>query len=197
MRRIFAYIRVSTSDQNIDRQLASMNAQGVQKENIFIDYQSGKDFDRPQYKRLHRKLRSGDLLLVHSIDRLGRNYDEIIEQWRLICKEKKVDIKVLDMPLLDTTVSKDLLGTFISDLVLQLLSFVAQNERENNKIRQREGIIEAKKKGVTFGRPKKDLPEDFEMLITKWRIGEISIADIASLCKVSPATVRRRISSLM
>ena len=158
----YAYVRVSTREQNENRQLIAISELDIPKKNIFIDKQSGKDFDRPQYQKMIRKFRKNDVLYIKSIDRLGRNYKEIIEQWGILTNEKQIDIVVLDMPLLDTRRSKDLLGTFISDIVLQLLSFVAENERTLIKQRQAEGIAAAKARGVRFGRPKKPLPENFE-----------------------------------
>ena len=166
--RVFGYVRVSSQEQNEDRQLIAMAEVGVPRENIYMDKQSGKDFDRPQYKRLVKKLREGDILFIKSIDRLGRNYEEILHQWRIITKEKRTDIVVLDMPLLDTRRDKNLLGTFISDIVLQLLSFVSENERINIRQRQAEGIAAAKKRGVKFARPIKEMPEDFAEIIEKW-----------------------------
>ena len=158
---IYGYIRVSSKDQNEDRQMIAMHAEGVNDRHIYMDKQSGKDFKRPQYRRLISKLRPGDLLYIQSIDRLGRNYEEIQEQWRILTKEKAVDICVIDMPLLDTRRGKDLMGTFIADLVLQILSFVAQSERDFIRKRQAEGIIAAKARGVKFGRPPTPLPENF------------------------------------
>jgi len=152
MKHIFAYVRVSSAQQKIDRQIASMRLQGVPEDNIFVDFQSGKDFNRKAYKKLLKRLKNGDLLIIHELERIGRNYDEILENWRLITKKKMADIRVLDMPILDTTVHKDLLGTLISDIVLQVLSYGAQKQRESILKSQREGIIEAKKKGVKFGR---------------------------------------------
>ncbi len=149
----YGYIRVSSADQNGDRQRRALNERGVSPQNIFTDKQSGKDFNRPNYIRLVKRLREGDLLYVMSIDRLGRNYGEIQEQWRILTKEKEVDICVMDMPLLDTRTAKDLIGTFIADMVLQLLSFVAENERVNIRKRQEQGIAAAKARGVRFGRP--------------------------------------------
>ena len=157
----YGYVRVSAKDQNEGRQLIALHEQGVPDKYIYIDKQSGKDFKRPRYQKLLRKLRPGDLLYIKSIDRLGRNYEEIQNQWRILTKEKRVDICIFDMPILDTRRGKDLLGTFISDLVLQLLSFVAENERTHIKQRQAEGIAAAKAKGVRFGRPPKPLPENF------------------------------------
>ena len=162
---VYGYVRVSTKDQNEDRQRIALAEFPVPEKNIFMDKLSGKDFNRPQYRRLMRKLRSGDCLVVKDIDRLGRNYEEILEQWRIITKEKGVDIVVLDMPLLDTRhTGRDLTGTFVADLVLQILSYVAQTERENIKQRQKEGIAAARLRGVQFGRPRKPLPENFEQI---------------------------------
>ena len=167
--QIYGYIRVSSRDQNEDRQLIALRGKGVPDNRIYMDKQSGKDFDRPKYKRLVRRLRHGDLLYLLSIDRLGRNYREIQEQWRLLTQEKGVDICVLDMPLLDTRQGKDLMGTFIADLVLQILSFVAQNERENIRKRQAEGIAAAKARGVKFGRPPIPVPDNFYAVHKAWR----------------------------
>ncbi|GHU52533.1 resolvase [Clostridia bacterium] len=185
----FGYVRVSTKEQNIDRQIIALEPYAIPQENIFVDEKSGKDFDRPKYKRLLRKLRAGDLLYIKSIDRLGRDYGEIIEQWRHITREKGVDIKVLDMPMLDTTYCKDLLGTFISDLVLQVLSFSAQLERENILQRQAEGIAAAKAKGVAFGRRVVTIPEDFEDIYRRWRNKELSNEQAAALCGFSVRTL--------
>jgi DNA invertase Pin-like site-specific DNA recombinase len=176
---IYGYIRVSTKEQNEDRQLIALQEAEVPERNTYIDKQSGKDFNRPQYKRLMKKLRPGDLLYIKSIDRLGRNYVEIQNQWRVITKDKGCDIVVLDMPLLDTRHGKDLMGTFISDLVLQLLSFVAENERSNIKQRQAEGIAAAKARGVKFGRPPIPLPENFHKVHKAWREKKISISQAA------------------
>ena len=161
MGAVYGYVRVSTREQNEDRQIMALNERKVPKKNIYIDKQSGKDFERPMYHRMLKKLRRDDLIYVKSIDRLGRNYEEILEQWRILTKEKKVDIVVLDMELLDTRRGKDLMGTFLSDIVLQVLSFVAQNERENIRQRQREGIEAAKLRGVRFGSPKRTVPDYF------------------------------------
>ena len=161
MGKAYGYVRVSTREQNEDRQMIALDRIEVSRENIYMDKQSGKDFERPRYRNLLRKLEEGDLLYVKSIDRLGRNYEEILEQWRILTKDKKVDIVVLDMPLLDTRRGKDLMGTFLSDIVLQVLSFVAENERGNIRQRQKEGIEAAKQRGVQFGRPPKPLPENF------------------------------------
>ena len=161
--QIFGYIRVSAKDQNVDRQIDALAPLGIPKRNLYIDKQSGKDFERPAYQELIRKLRPGDLMVVHSIDRLGRNYEEILQQWRIITKEIHADIRVLDMPLLDTSIHHDLTGTLIADIVLQLLSYVAENERENIRKRQEEGIREAKARGVKFGRRPIEWTEAFDL----------------------------------
>ena len=184
---IFGYVRVSSVEQNEDRQLIALENVGVAKRNIFIDKQSGKNFERPKYKRLVKKLKLGDLLYIQSIDRLGRNYIEIQEQWRFLTKDKGVDIVVLDMPLLDTRSGKDLLGTFIADLVLQILSFVAQTEREHIRERQAQGIAAAKDRGVKFGRPAKELPPNFYSVLEKWQRQELSGREAARECNM-PAT---------
>lgn len=190
---IYGYIRVSSTDQNEDRQLIALTEIGVSGENIFIDKQSGKDFERPQYQRLVRKLKSGDLLYILSIDRLGRNYEKIQNQWRMLTKENDIDICVLDMPLLDTRQGKDLMGTFIADLVLQILSFVAQSERENIRKRQEQGIAAAKAKGVRFGRPEKPIPDDFGKLVSNWEKKLVSLEDTLKLCNMSEATFYRKL----
>ena len=177
MGSIYCYIRVSSRDQHEDRQLIIMNEYGIPKRNFYVDKQSGKDFDRPKYKKLVRKLKKDDLLYIKSIDRLGRNYTEILEQWRYLTKEKGVDICVIDMPLLDTRRGKDLVGTFLSDVVLQVLSFVAENERTNIRTRQREGIEAAKRRNVRFGRPAAPLPENWREVMEKVRYGEIRPCD--------------------
>jgi len=189
----YGYARVSSTDQNEDRQVIALEDEGVQPSNIFIDKQSGKDFNRPRYLELFRILKRGDLLYIKNIDRLGRNYDEIIEQWRVLTKEKSVDIVVIDMPLLDTRQYKDLLGTFISNLVLQLLSYVAQNERESIRQRQSEGIAIAKKKGVRFGRPEKVAPDNFSELVKKWEKNQISLDDVLRLCNMGRSTFYARL----
>ena len=171
---IYGYVRVSTREQNEDRQLIALREVGVSDKNIFMDKQSGKDFERPQYKKLLRKMKKDDLLYIKSIDRLGRNYEEILQQWRIITKDKGVDIVVLDMPLLDTRRGKDLMGTFLSDIVLQVLSFVAENERTNIRQRQTEGIAAAKARGVRFGRPPRPLPDNFHAVYQRWRAGKIT-----------------------
>ena len=185
---IYGYIRVSTREQNEDRQRLALAALPVPKENIYMDKQSGKDFERPQYRRLVRRLRRDDLLYVKSLDRLGRNYSEILEQWRMLTKEKGVDIAVLDMPLLDTRRGKDLMGTFLSDIVLQVLSFVAENERDNIRQRQAEGIAAAKARGVRFGRPPLPLPDNFHMLHQAWRGQKITLRQAARACGMPTGT---------
>ena len=192
MGNIYGYVRVSSKDQNEGRQIIAMEEVNVPEENIYVDKQSGKDFNRPKYKALVRKLREDDLLYIKSIDRLGRNYDEILDQWRVLTKVKKVDIAVIDMPLLDTRKGKDLMGTFIADLVLQLLSFISESEGKNIKERQREGIEAAKIRGVKFGRPRKPLPENFDQLYNLWKTKEISAAEIARQCDITPATFYNR-----
>ena len=192
MSSIYGYVRVSSKDKNEKRQIIAMKEANVAEKNIYVDKQSGKDFNRPQYKALVKKLREDDLIYIKSIDRLGRNYDEILNQWRILTKEKKVDIVVIDMPLLDTRRGKDLMGTFIADLVLQLLSFISENERKTIKERQREGIEAAKQRGVKFGRPQKPLPENFEQLYSLWETKEISVAEIARQCDITPATFYNR-----
>ena len=172
--QIYGYIRVSSRDQNEDRQVIAMREFGIAEKNLVIDKQSGKDFARPGYRRLLRKLKPNDTLVIKSIDRLGRNYDEVLEQWRLLTKEKQVDIVVLDMPPLDTRKGRDLIGTLISDIVLQLLSYVAQTEREFIHQRQAEGIAAAKARGVKFGRKPKERPAEYEHLRDEWRAGRIS-----------------------
>jgi len=184
----YGYIRVSSADQNEDRQLIAMGEKQVPACNIFMDKQSGKDFDRPSYKKLVKKLTPGDLLYVKSIDRLGRDYKEVQEQWRILTKEKGVDVCVIDMPLLDTRRGKDLMGTFIADLVLQILSFVAENERLNIRARQAEGIAAAKKKGVRFGRPRKELPQNFAEVCQAWLNGEITLGKAAESCSMAEST---------
>lgn len=186
----YAYVRVSSRDQNEDRQLVSLQDLSIPEQNIFMDKQSGKDFERPQYKKLVKKLKPDDLLYIKSIDRLGRNYSEILEQWRILTKEKKIDIVVLDMPLLDTRLGRDLTGTLIADIVLQLLSYVAQTERENIRQRQAEGIAAAKAKGVHFGSRPRTLPDGFEELRRTWRGGQISLRAAAAACGLPKSTFR-------
>lgn len=192
MGNTYGYVRVSTKEQNEDRQLIAMNEVQIPKKNIFIDKQSGKDFDRPMYQRMLRRLKQDDLLYIKSIDRLGRNYEEILEQWRILTKEKKIDIVVMDMPLLDTRKGRDLMGTLIADLVLALLSYVSENERCNIRSRQREGIEAAKRKGVHLGRPEQPMPENFGQIYDKWLTKEISAEEAARLCNVTRATFYRR-----
>lgn len=196
MARIYGYVRVSSADQNEDRQMFTMEEIGVPAESVFVDKQSGKDFDRPNYKRLVRRLREGDILYILSIDRLGRNYEEIQNQWRILTKEKGVDIVVVDMPLLDTRQGKDLMGTFIADLVLQILSFVAQSEREKIKERQAQGIAAAKARGVRFGRPEKVLPESFPKMVKDWEKKRLSLPDLLRKCDVSEATFYRKLRKM-
>ena len=193
---VFGYVRVSSSDQNEDRQIIAMEQVGVPKSQVYIDKQSGKDFNRPNYKKLNKRLKEGDTLYILSIDRLGRNYEEIQNQWRIITKEKKVDIVVIDMPLLDTRRDKNLLGTFISDMVLQLLSFVAENERENIRSRQAAGIAAAKAKGVKFGRPVKEVSEDFIEEVEQWTKKEIPLEEILQKYNICNATFYRRVKEL-
>ena len=188
--KIYGYIRVSTREQNEDRQVIALREVGVPERNVYIDKQSGKDFERPQYRKMVRKLKKDDLLYIKSIDRLGRNYSEILEQWRILTKEKGIDIVVLDMPLLDTRRGKDLMGTFLSDIVLQVLSFVAENERTNIRQRQAEGIAAAKAKGVRFGRPPAPLPENFHHLYQQWKNGKITGTAAAKLCGMPLSTFR-------
>lgn len=185
---IYGYMRVSSKEQNEDRQKIALTEMGVPENNIYMDKQSGKDFERTQYKRLLRKLDENSVLYIKSIDRLGRNYGELNEQWRIITKEKKADIVVIDMPLLDTRREKNLLGTFISDVVLALLSYVAENERTNIKQRQAEGIAATKARGVKFGRPPLPIPENFYQMHKDWRAGKITIEEAAKACNMCPKT---------
>ncbi|MBS6467375.1 MAG: recombinase family protein [Clostridium sp.] len=185
---VYGYMRVSSKEQNEDRQKIALTEMGVPENNIYMDKQSGKDFERTQYKRLLRKLNENSVLYIKSIDRLGRNYGELNEQWRIITKEKKADIVVIDMPLLDTRREKNLLGTFISDVVLALLSYVAENERTNIKQRQAEGIAAAKARGVKFGRPPLPIPQNFYQMHKDWRAGKITIEEAAKACNMCPKT---------
>ena len=189
---VYGYVRVSSTDQNEDRQLIAMQEKLVPKGNLFIDKQSGKDFERPQYRKMIKLLQAGDLLYVFSIDRLGRNYEEIQRQWRMLTKEKGVDICVIDMPLLDTRNGKDLMGTFIADLVLQILSFVAESERNNIKKRQAEGIAATRARGVHLGRPVKEAPECFDKIVRDWEQGRITTKEALKLCDMSEGTFYRR-----
>lgn len=188
----YGYIRVSSYDQNEDRQLIAMRKMEILPKNLYVDKQSGKDFKRPQYQKMLRRLKANDLLFIKSIDRLGRNYTEILEQWRYLTKIKKIDIVVLDMPLLDTRIGKDLMGTFLSDIVLQVLSFVAENERINIRQRQAEGIAAAKAKGIRFGRPPKPLPDGFHAAYQKWKAGKITGITAAKECNMPLTTFRYR-----
>ena len=188
MGNLYGYIRVSTKEQNEDRQLLALKELAIQEKNLFIDKQSGKDFERPQYRKMVQKLKKDDLLYIKSIDRLGRNYSEILEQWRILTKEKGIDIVVLDMPLLDTRRGKDLMGTFLSDIVLQVLSFVAENERTTIRQRQAEGIAAAKARGVKFGRPPLPLPDNFYEVHRAWRGKKISLKQAASMCEMPVGT---------
>lgn len=189
---IYGYIRVSSADQNVDRQLIAMHEINIQDKNIYIDYMSGKDFERREYKKLLKRLKKDDVIYIKSIDRLGRNYREILEQWRIITVEKEADIVVIDMPILDTRKGKDLIGTFLGDIVLQILSFVAENERDNIRQRQAEGIAAAKARGVKFGRPRKEYDTDkMNELIDKWQNGEISSREAGRQLGVSHNTFRR------
>lgn len=191
--KIFGYVRVSSIDQNEERQMVEMRKLEIPEDCIFVDKQSGKDFNRISYQKLISELVEGDLLYVLSIDRLGRNYVEIQEQWRILTREKKVDVAVIDMPLLDTRNGKDLMGTFIADVVLQILSFVAQTERENIKKRQAQGIAVAKANGVIFGRPRKKIPDNFEQTVLLWRSGEITSEKAAEICGFSKRTFYRKL----
>ncbi|MCL2589098.1 MAG: recombinase family protein [Oscillospiraceae bacterium] len=189
----YAYIRVSAADQNQNRQLDAMTALGIPASHIFTDKQSGKDFNRPAYRALLRKLRPGDMLYIQHIDRLGRDYEEILEQWRVLTKDKGIDIAVTDMPLLDTRQGKDLMGTFIADLVLQILSFVAQNERESIRTRQAQGIAAAQARETHMGRPAKPPPDRFEAIVKKWERGQISTEQALKQCKMGRTTFFRRV----
>lgn len=184
----YGYVRVSTHEQNESRQLAAMRGFGVEEKNIVVEKLSGKDFNRPCYQRLIKALQPGDVLVIKSIDRLGRNYDEILEQWGVITKKRKAAVVVLDMPLLDTRQGRDLTGTLIADIVLQLLSYVAQTERENIRQRQAEGIAAAKAKGVHFGPQPRTMPDGFEELRQAWRSKQISLRDAAKACGVPRST---------
>lgn len=196
MGETYGYVRVSTQEQNEERQMLALYEAGIVEKNIYMDKLSGKDFNRPKYKMLVKRLKENDLLYVKSIDRLGRNYEEILEQWRFLTKEKRIDIVVLDMPLLDTRRGKDLMGTFLSDIVLQVLSFVAENERRNIKERQREGIEAAMKRGVQFGRPLKPLPDNFSQVFMKWLLKEISGTEAARQCNMPVSSFYRKAENL-
>ena len=192
----YGYVRVSTKEQHEDRQMLAMQEANVPEKNIFVDRQSGKDFERPMYKKLIGRLQEDDVIYIKSIDRLGRNYEEILEQWRILAKERKVDIVVLDMPLLDTRRGKDLMGAFLSDIVLALLSYVAENERKNIRSRQREGIEAAKLRGVQFGRPMVQMPDNFTRVYGRWAKNEISGEQAARICNISLSTFYRRARKL-
>lgn len=191
--KVYGYVRVSSTDQNEDRQLIALRKRKIPEKNIFMDKLSGKNTDRPQYQKLFQKLKSGDLLYVLSIDRLGRNYEDILAGWRVLTKEIGADICVIDMPLLDTRNGKDLMGTFIADLVLQILSFVAQNERENIKKRQAQGIAAAKAKGVKFGRPEIAVPHNFDSIVRAWEQKQIPFSMATKQCNMSEATFYRKL----
>ncbi len=192
MQKKYGYVRVSTKEQNEDRQMIALRKAEVPEKNIVVEKMSGADFDRPKYLRLTKRMRPSDILFIKSIDRLGRNYEEIQEQWRILTKEKQVDIVVLDTPLLDTRIGKDLVGTFVSDLVLQVLSFVAENERANIRQRQTEGIAAAKGKGVHCGRPFNPLPDNFQDVSLRWKAGELSSVVAARECGMSRTSFVRR-----
>lgn len=192
MQEEYGYVRVSSTDQNEDRQMLEMKKLGIKQSNIFLDKQSGKDFNRPSYQKLLTKLKKGDLLYVKSIDRLGRNYKEIQDQWRILTKDMEVNVVIIDMPMLDTRIYKDLMGTFIADLVLQVLSFVAENERVNIRQRQAEGIAAAKARGVRFGRLPKPLPPNFHAVYQRWKHGEITGTAAAKECEMPLSTFRYR-----
>lgn len=196
MPQIYGYIRVSTKEQNEDRQVDALSEHHIAKENLYFDKQSGKNFKRPAYQMLIKKLQPGDILVVKSIDRLGRNYEEILEQWRLITKEIQANIRVLDMPLLDTSIQRDLTGTLISDIVLQILSYMAQNERENIRQRQAEGIAAAKARGMKFGRPEKKLPQNFLYMVQKWQNKELSAFEVSAELGISTATFYRKVKKM-
>ena len=190
---VYGYVRVSCIDQNEERQLIAMQEHGVETTNIFIDKMSGKNFERPEYKHMLEVLKENDLLYILSIDRLGRNYEEIQNQWRILTKEKRIDICVLDMPILDTRQGKDLLGTFVADMVLQVLSFGAQNERENIRKRQEQGIAAARLRGVHLGRPVKTVPDNFAQMVKQWEKKQLSLDNILKECNMSEATFYRRL----
>ena len=192
MGNVYGYVRVSSKDQNEDRQVITMREMQIPDENIFIDKQSGKDFNRPQYKKMLRKVKPDDLIYIKSIDRLGRNYAEILDQWKVITKDKRVDLYVMDMPILDTRREKNLLGTFISDLVLALLSYVAENERANIRQRQVEGIAAAKARGVHFGRRPNPLPDNFYDVYQQWKMKKFSVSEAAKRCGMAQTTFFER-----
>ena len=189
----YGYIRVSSIDQNGDRQVRAMRDLQIPPAHMFVDKISGKDFNRPAYKALLKRLCPGDLIYIKSIDRLGRNYEEIQNQWRILTKEMGVDVAIIDMPLLDTRNGKDLMGTFLADIVLQILSFVAQNERENIRKRQKEGIAAARARGVRFGRPRQKAPENFNSLIKQWECGQLQTKEFISASGLTESTLYRRL----
>lgn len=189
---VYGYVRVSSRDQNEARQMIALEELGILRKNIYVDKQSGKDFERPAYRKMLRRLGRDDLLYIKSIDRLGRDYAEILRQWRILTKEKGIDIVVLDMPLLDTRRGKDLMGTFLSDIVLQVLSFVAESERVNIRQRQAEGIAAAKARGVRFGRPRRPLPENFPEVYRRWKNAKVTGTAAAKECSMPLATFRYR-----
>ncbi len=193
MSKVYGYVRVSSMEQNEDRQMIALGQAGVAAGSIFIDKQSGKDFHRANYEKMLSQLQAGDLLYIMSIDRLGRNYAEIQNQWRILTKEIGIEICVIDMPLLDTRKGKDLMGTFMADLVLQILSFVAENERENIRKRQEQGIAAAKKRGVRFGRPEAPMPNNFGEIVQKWESGKMTFGEAIEECDMSQATFYRRL----
>ncbi len=196
MGNIYGYVRVSSIEQNEDRQMIALKKAGVADSYIFMDKQSGKDFHRANYEKMVTQLREGDLLYIMSIDRLGRNYEEVQNQWRMLTKEIGIDICVIDMPLLDTRNGKDLMGTFIADLVLQVLSFVAENERENIRKRQEQGIAAAQKRGVRFGRPESKVPDNFKSIVKAWERGNIKIDEVLEKCQMSKSTFYRRLREM-
>lgn len=196
MSNMYGYARVSSIEQNEERQMVALKKAGVSASHIFMDKQSGKDFQRANYEKLVSTLQAGDLLYILSIDRLGRNYVEIQNQWRMLTKEIGIDICVLDMPLLDTRNGKDLMGTFIADLVLQILSFVAENERENIRKRQEQGIAAAKKRGVRFGRPESKVPSDFKNIVKAWEQGLLKMDEVIKTCQISKSTFYRKLREM-
>ena len=193
---VYGYIRVSSIDQNEDRQMLAMKGMGIPAIDIFVDKQSGKDFERPAYKELLGKLVQGDLLYIQSIDRLGRNYDEIQNQWRILTKERGIDVAVIDMPLLDTRLNKDLMGTFIADLVLQILSFMAHSERDSIRKRQAEGIAAAKARGVKFGSATIKPPDNFAALVIQWERGKLPLKELLEQTGLKESTFYRRLREL-
>lgn len=197
MKKVYGYARVSATDQNEIRQVLALHEKGIPNHNIYIDKRSGKNFNRPQYAKLIQIIKKGDLLYILSIDRLGRDYEEIQDQWRILTKEIGIDICVIDMPLLDTRNGKDLMGTFIADLVLQILSFVAESERRNIKDRQKQGIAAAKKRGVRFGRPETIIPKDFSEIVDDWQMKRISLAEALNKSHMSRSTFYRKLRKNM